>query len=57
MEKLDDMEIENEDLRNLIQSARRRFSKAYTIFQIERWILWKIIPGYFLKSLNNAMIC
>ena len=35
MEKLDDMEIENEDLRNLIQSARRIFSKAYTIFQIE----------------------
>ena len=35
MEKLDDMEIENEDLRNLIQSSRRRFSTAYTIFQTE----------------------
>ena len=38
MEKLVDMEIENEYLRNLIQSARKRFSTAYTIFQTEWWI-------------------
>ena len=39
MDEMGDMTIENEeDLRNVMQSARRRSLAALTILQTERWI-------------------
>ena len=38
MEKMNDMKIENEgDLRNAMQSARRRYLPVLTIPQTEQW--------------------
>ena len=46
MDKMGDMKIKNErDLRNVMQSARRRSLPAFTIPQTERWIQYTQAEG------------
>ena len=57
MDKMGDVKIENErDLRNVMQSARRRFLPAPTIPQTEQWIQDIQVGGNinYLSNLDAA---